>query len=459
MNDIFGKSSTFNNNITPLNENIKIISREIKDVFKYQKLIKKKNLFQKKNFFELEIIIMKDYIQTEQDISLLIVIPFDYPKLEPEIYCLTEFCHPHICDGRNLLLDIIKTQWQKRVHNLDYIINKLPGFFVHFLEAKKKKGNYIVGQYILNKLYSISRLKELPIYCHLITHKEQKMSFTAIKSHKIITISEISFCMFELDNNHSGYCKLVFYADLKDLIGIQLDIKNNEIEIKWRNLLGVNKFQKIEIISPNCQNINKILLENQKKFLNYNNKELTEEEKKIMMIEKQILYVEKSLTVGDKPKKGQIIYLVNLYKTIKEYYLAQNQINKANEYDNKIKMFEPEINNYNKKEKNILIEDDKNENEKIDFDFGQNENNINNINIINQNFEQKTDSKEENKNNIINNNDLFNFNFNNNENNANININSNNNNINDIFNFIQPSSQDNNNNNNDNNAFDFGFDF
>ena len=238
----------FNNNNDQTKDNIKLlIKREVKEIFHYQKLIKKNNLLEKKDFYELEIIILKDYIQTEQDISLLIIIPFNYPKYEPEIYCLTEFCHPHLCDGRNLLFDIIKDKWQRDVHNLEFIINKLPGFFVSFFEARKKKGNYIAGSFILNKYYNINRLKDLPIFFHLITHKEKKITLYKIKSHKIITISEISFCMFELDNNHTGYCKLVFFADLKDLIGIQLDTKNNEIEIKFKNLLKDKKHTKIEI--------------------------------------------------------------------------------------------------------------------------------------------------------------------------------------------------------------------
>ena len=318
-----------NNNTQKPKDNIKLITREIKDVFHFQKLIKKNNLIQKKDLFELEITILKDYIQTQEDISLLIIIPFNYPKEQPEIYCLTEFCHPHICDGRDILFDIIKNHWKKNVHNLDYIINKLPGFFVSFLEERKKKGNYIVGNYILNRFYNINRLKDLPIFFHLITHKEKKITLYKIKSHKIITISEISFCMYELDNEHTGYGKLIFFADLKDLIGIQLDVKNNEIEIKFKDLLGDKKYIKIEIISTNSEQINKILLENQKKFLSYNNmnnhkynyyninnRELTEEEKKIMNIEKQILYVEKSLTVGDKPHRGQLSYLINLYNSV-----------------------------------------------------------------------------------------------------------------------------------------------
>ena len=486
----YENNSQINNNMSQSNDNnIKLIKREIKGIFYYQKLIKKNNLFEKKDFFELEITIMKDYIQTKQDISLLIIIPFNYPRSEPEIYCLTEFCHPHISDGRNLLLDIIKNHWKKNIHNLEFIINKLPGFFVSFLESRKKKGNYIVGNYILGKFYSINRLKELPIFCHLITYKEKKMTLYSVKSHKIITISEISFCMFELDNNHTGYCKLVFFADLKDLIGIQLDKNNNEIQIKWKNILNDKKYTKIEIISSDCENINKILLENQKKFLNYdkisnsfndefdinqkmnnnndlNNstKELSEEEKKIMMTEKQILYVEKSLTVGDKPNKSQLRYLLSLYKSCIEYYESKNNLEKCNEYKTKMNMFEPELNKMKRgsnKKNNILIEDDKAENEKVIPDKISKINNSNsNITDINFEIETKTQEESEVKNNQNNNNFLNDniFNFNNIQNNSN-----NNNNIN-IFNFIQPSPQNNTNNNNNsinnnNNLFDFGFDF
>ena len=356
-----------NNNTQKPKDNIKLITREIKDVFHFQKLIKKNNLIQKKDSFELEITILKDYIQTPEDISLLIIIPFNYPKEQPEIYCLTEFCHPHICDGRDILFDIIKNHWKKNVHNLDYIINKLPGFFVSFLEERKKKGNYIVGNFLLNKFYNINRLKELPIFFHLVTHKEKKISLYKIKSHKIITISDISFCMYELDNDHSGYCKLIFFADLKDLIGIQLDVNNNEIEIKFKDLLGDKKYIKIEIISTNTEQINKILLENQKKFLSYNNmnnyglyndninnnKELTEEEKKILNIEKQILYVEKSLTVGDKPHRGQLSYLIKLYNSAIEYYSSKNNSEKCHEYKSKINMFEPELNKIKKERMKI----------------------------------------------------------------------------------------------------------
>ena len=100
---------------------------------------------------------------------------------------------------------------EKKVDTLDYVVNKLPGFFSSFNESRRKNKNLIVGKFMLNKYYSNNRLKELPIYFHLITHKEKKYTFKTVKTHKIITISEISFCMFELDNNRTGYCKLVFF--------------------------------------------------------------------------------------------------------------------------------------------------------------------------------------------------------------------------------------------------------
>ena len=217
-----------NNNQKQSINNNELIIKEINDICNDQKqLIKKNNLIQKKDFFELEITVLKEMIQTEKNISLLIIIPFTYPKSEPEIYCLTDFCSPHICDGRNLLTDIIRKPWQRKVHTIDFIVNKLPGFFLTFNESRKKNKQLIVGKFTLNKYYSINRLKEMPIYFHLITHKEKKFTFKTIKTHKIITISEISFCMFELDNNHSGYCKLIFFSDLKDLISTKLDNKKN----------------------------------------------------------------------------------------------------------------------------------------------------------------------------------------------------------------------------------------
>ena len=380
------------NNSKKQNNNIEMIKTEINEIFIEQQLIKKKNFIQKKDFFELELTILKEMIQTEKDISLLIIIPFKYPKYEPEIYCLTEFCTPHLCDGRNLLYDIIKKPWQRQVHTIDFVVNKLPGFFLTFNEFRIKNKNLIVGKFILNKYYLINRLKELPIYFHLITHKEKKSPFKTIKSHKIITISEISFCMFELDNSHTGYCKLIFWADLKDLISTKLDSKKNEIETKWKNPENDKKSIKIEIISPNSENINNILMENQKNFLKLNEVHNNKKENK-----------EDNINENEEHKDNKDIKNDN---DIKDRNIKNNR-NKDNIKDNEIKSDENKldkeeksdnINNLDKKENIQNI--DKKENIKLYKDKDTNKENDNlkkEENIIYQNT-NKSINNEENKN-------------------------------------------------------------
>ena len=125
---------------------IDIIANEIKEIFEEQTYIIQKNLFKKNDFFEIELIVLKEMIQGEKDITLLIIVPFTYPSSEPEIYCLTEFCTPHICDGRNLLNDIIRKPWQRKVHTVDFVVNKLPGFFLWFNEQRKIKKKFNCGK-------------------------------------------------------------------------------------------------------------------------------------------------------------------------------------------------------------------------------------------------------------------------------------------------------------------------
>ena len=422
-----------NNNQNRSQNNIELINKEINDICnEQQRLIKKNSFIQKKDYFELEISLFKEMIQTEKNISLLIIIPFNYPKSEPEIYCLTEFCSPHICDGRNLLYDIIKTSWQRKIHTIDFVINKLPGFFLTFNETRKKNKNLIIGKFVLNKYYSINRLKELPIYFHLIILKEKKFTFKTIKTHKIITISEISFCMFELDNNYTGYCKLIFFADLKDLISTKLDNKKSEIEIKWKNPENDKKNIKIELISTNSENINNILIKNQAEFFkksnsfnncnneenikknineridditNYDSKNNIKDNHKesknekninenkienksinINMVEKQIIYVEKSINIGNRPNKDQLNYLMKLYQNAITYY---SEIDKE-----KYNFLKNKMDKLNQIKKTIENKTNNNQNIKLE---------INRHNIINKEIEEmnnetiKEKIKEENK--------------------------------------------------------------
>ena len=474
------------------------ITAEVNEVFLNQELIKKKSLTKNKTTFELEILIPKTMLQIEKDISILINITENYPKEPPEVLCLTEFLYPNICDGRNLISGVLgDSNWNLKNHNIDFLVNKIPKFIISFIEMRKKNSRLIVGNFELNKLYHMNRLKELPVFFHLITLKEKKMQIKTVKSPRILTISDISFCLFELDSKNSGYCKLVFHSDLKDLITTKINEKKNEIEIKWKSNTKNKKEIKIEIISPMFQNINKLLTENFKKFTEVKNSNIgdnninkdvskkndnkdnsiknnNKDENKIIssnvinkdnsiknnntnqnnknieniniknndknnnintpvpnvniaMIEKQIFYVEKSMNVNGNVNNDQIKYLTTLYQKCFEYYEAIKSP-KANDYKNKIGVLTG---------KEIYISNEKEEND----DFDKKEDNKNEINMVNE--EKKTEeikNREENikeKNNLENEKFDFDFgnDFNNNNINTNINTNTNNNTNFNNFNF------------------------
>jgi ubiquitin-protein ligase len=65
------------------------------------------------------------------------IINKDYPNKDPELYCLTVFPHPHLCDGRNLLNDIINGEWNKKKLPLETLINKIPNFIIKYNELIK----------------------------------------------------------------------------------------------------------------------------------------------------------------------------------------------------------------------------------------------------------------------------------------------------------------------------------
>ena len=65
--------------------------------------ILKKVLNYSKVYIELELLIPESLTQIQYPIKFLLKITMNFPKEEPELYCITKFSYPHIYDGRNLL--------------------------------------------------------------------------------------------------------------------------------------------------------------------------------------------------------------------------------------------------------------------------------------------------------------------------------------------------------------------
>ena len=369
------------------------IMNEIQELLTDQEMIKKKLIEQNNDYYILEILFPKEITQTKYDIKFLLYINKEYPKKEPELYCLTVFSHPHLCDGRNLINSIINGEWSTSQIPIEIIINKIPKFIIKYNE--NKDNNNIVGKFSLNKYYQINFLRNLPIFFHVISNE-----------NKIITISDISLCLYDLDKN-LGFCKLSFYVDIKDLIDIKINSNENKINLKYKNSLN-NKTKKININTSFYETINVILKE---KMKIYQKKIGKLPDIDINNVEKEIEEKEKELKTNENDNNlEKHLYLMSLYQKAVEYYSAINNP-KFIEITHKIhKLLENTklISDFNEKKdeiKNDILSSstnnkDKTQDKSTDNNINKKENkkeNSNNLMKIEDKIEIKNEKKEEKK--------------------------------------------------------------
>ena len=377
-----------NNNSEPKIVSNNPVFNEIQEILTDQEMIQKKLIENNnKDNYYLELNFPGGLILKSFDVKFLLIIPTNYPKQEPELFCLTAFTHPHISDGRNLINDVINSEWTFENTPLDFIINKIPKFVIKFSNYTDK--SLIIGKYQLKHIYPINLLNNLPIFFHLIP-----------EINKIITIGDISLCLYELNNNNKDfkYCILSFFVNIKDITEILVRQKKNLIIIKYKLEKSVKK---ININSQNYNLINDILKEKMKLYQKKKGKlpdiDIKYLEKEIEEKEKELLNKENNKTIF--MYKEKCLRLMDLYQQAIEYYSAVNdpKFLKIN-----IKIHQLTLNlEENEKQKNINEKiEDKNKNEIKKEDekrLGKDE--VNKVeNKKEQEIKKKEEVKEENKN-------------------------------------------------------------
>jgi len=374
------------------------IFNEIQEILTDQEMIQKKLIETNEENYKLELTFPSELILKKFNVTFLLIIPKKYPKQEPELYCITIFTHPHICDGRNLINDIINNEWTyENGIPIDFIINKIPKFIIKYSDYTDK--SLIIGKYMLNHLYPFNFLKTLPIFFY--SNPETK---------KIITIGDISFCLYELiEEKESKYCKLIFFLNIKEIIEIQTKQKDNLLIIKYK---CEKSTQKISINSENYNIFQDILLEKMKIYkkklgkipdidIKYLEKEIEDKEKELLNKDNKdiIMYKEKCLRLMDIYQQAIEYYsAVNDPKFIdvnkKIHQLIENQLLTLNTENQDKENLNNKTDITNKKEE--IKKENKKINEKKDINkINKNENN-NEIKIK----ENKKEDKKEEKNNI-----------------------------------------------------------
>ena len=362
----------------PNNNNNPII-KEINELLNDQDQIIKKVLNYNKEYIELELSVSESLAQSKYPIKFLLKITMKFPKEEPELYCITKFSYPHIYDGRNLLKAVLKKKWENNIHNLDVIINRIPRFIIEFNNSLEEGYLLLVGNYMINHIYSLDRIKLMPIF-HQNVKQNERIKSKIIKKNKLLTISDLSFCLYEIESKHLA--KLTFQANLNDLVTIKRNTQENTIIFLWKDNNKANQNVEIEILTNDTDKIKSTLLEKMELFgkeYNVSQKIIKKRMGKlpcsnIEHVEKQIEKIEKDFNDNKNINIDLVHKLNTLYQTAVEYYSAikspQFQI-----YTEKIKslMANKQINELIDKKKEENYDEEKNSEKLIPQKEKQNE--------------------------------------------------------------------------------------
>lgn len=325
------KKKVKDNNIDNLKSEIQnnLLFQELSEIMTDQEEIKKKIINKNDEYIELELTISESLTQVAFPTKFLLKITMKYPDEEPELYCVTKFSYPHIADGRNLIDEVLKSKWNNDTYNLDLIINRIPKFIIQFNSSLEDGYLLLVGEYKIEHVYSTERIKEFPVFMKSV--KEiNKIKNKITKINKILTISDLSFCLYEKESKH--FSKLTFHNDLNNLISMKRNTERNTIAFTWKKKGDDKNKIDIEIMTPDTEEIKKILLQKMELFgkeYNVDQKIIKKRMGKlpctdIEKVEKQITVLEKEFEDKNNINMETIHRLMTLYQKSVEYYSAIN---------------------------------------------------------------------------------------------------------------------------------------
>ena len=375
----------------------KILEKEISQLSQSQIGIEKKIIKLTKFEYKIEITIPSNLTECPVNIELLLIIQKGYPNTCPKLFFKTNFAFPNLTDARDYTEDVLGNPWSKNI-SIENIIAKIPHFIICY-NQQIKEGYYIIaGKYYLGDKYDLNFIEKLPVYTKRVKQNNNLGNGKNIESNKLLMISDIYFCIFDIDNKNKNIGILSFWSNIKGLITIKRIIHENSIVFVWRNKLTFQKNFELNLIVPNNGDeiINLILGKMDCFGINYNinRKNLEPKQGKIpncdiKTVEKQIEKIEKKIREDNIENISieSIQFLMSLYENAIEYYSAIN--------NNLFEVMNAKLQNLLKLKKiNDFINNQK------DNNFGKEENKED-VKII-DNKNEKSDKKE-NKNNLNNN--------------------------------------------------------
>ncbi len=395
----------------------------------------------------IAITINKSLINFQQEpldiIRFLLQLKPSYPDTPPILYCISRFCLPELCDGRDFLEDTLQMKWDKNNCFLKLIISQIPSFvqrYLNYIYGFNNINNIIIkrkmfGKYYLDGIYENSILKYIPyLYfesiSEIVSIEGKKMN---CEDRKILITDNflLLFCnksLYEIDK-----LKLIFVGPITSLLYIRQFYKDEIVLLKWiikgKGLQNSNYTQQFK--TEDGDYIVDTLIDNlSKKSINFKvtnkvngniKREGTVPLVEINLVEEEIKNLENKIKNKESMTKESISILINLYEKAIQYYSALNDkkfeiyikkihdIYSNNEYTSllNMKIVTNTNNQYNvtqfkrKRKKRGVGDDTANKKKKkiIKKNISEDNNNDNNIikELGNNNIEEEVNKKENDK--------------------------------------------------------------
>lgn len=222
----------------------------------------------KKEYY-IEMIMPPSLIDTQfydREITFVINFQIDkYPIVPPKLFCTTVFCFPQIADGRDILANVLKEEWNEQ-RQLISLLELIP----QFIREYYARGDLIfIGSYYLDEKYDI-RLFEKCSFS--IKHVKENIIIKGkwTKFPRLLLISDLYFCLFDQDKKNKTKLILVFWASINSIISIRKILVNKIVFIRW-NQKDQNDPYEMNLTIDKGDEIVDQLLNNIKQFgMNYN---------------------------------------------------------------------------------------------------------------------------------------------------------------------------------------------
>ena len=298
----------------------------------------------------IAITINKSLIKFEKEpldiIRFILQIKSTYPETPPLLFCISRFCIPELCDGRDFLEDTLQMKWDKNNCFLKLIISQIPSFvqrYLNYINGNNVINNIILrrkmfGKYYLDAIYETSIIKYIPyLYFNNISEVVSIEGKKMLLEDRKMLITDnflLLFCpknLYEIDK-----LKLVFVGPITSLLYIRQFYKDGIVLLKWiikgKGLQNSNFTMQFK--TQDGDYIVDTLIDNlSKRSINFKvtntingniKREGTVPMVEINLVEEEIKNLEKKINNKENITKESISILINLYEKAIQYYSALN---------------------------------------------------------------------------------------------------------------------------------------